>query len=154
MALHPELVRFQHRLEGAGTVVAAHGDHLCVRLPLLISLRVRYDGERLAFDPRFGAASRTIATMATLGAVNVAVVGSVVAGLALPTLVGVCTVGVLAAVYETLRYVVTESAITRVALLWGTRAGAEAAASPLVGAGPAQPVRVPADPVPLSRRAE
>jgi hypothetical protein len=154
MALHPELARFQRRLEANGTVVAVHADHLCVRLPLLVSLRVRYDGERLAFDPRFGAMSRTAATVATFGAANAAVVGTLVAGVALPTLVAVCTIGVLATAYEALRYVVTESAVTRVVLLWGTRT--EPAAPGAIGSGPATPVRVDAaaDPVHAARRTE
>jgi hypothetical protein len=152
MPLHPELVSFQRRLEASGTVVAVRADHLCVRLPLLVSLRVRYDGQRLAFDPRFGTVSRMTGTIATFGAVNVAVVASALAGIALPAVVAVCTVGVLAAVYEGLRYVVTESAITRVALLWGARADPAGA----LGSGPAQPFRTPAaaDPVHAERRAE
>jgi hypothetical protein len=152
MPLHPELVSFQRRLEASGTVVAVHADHLCVRLPLLVSLRVRYDGQRLAFDPRFGAVSRMTGTMTTFSVVNVAVVGSAFAGIALPAVVAVCTVGVLAAAYEGLRYIVTESAITRVALLWGARADPSAA----LGSGPGQPFRTPAaaDPVHAERRAE
>jgi hypothetical protein len=150
MTLHPELARFQRRLESAGTMVAAHADHLCVRLPLLISLRVRYDGERIAFEPRFGTVSRATATMATFGVVNVAVVGAAVAGFGLPVLVSVGSIGVLAAVYEALRYVVTESAITRVSVLWGMRSDAPVPAA--LGVGPAEPLHAAAAADPLRVR--
>jgi hypothetical protein len=153
--LHPELARFQRRLEAGGTVVAVHADHLCVRLPLLVSLRVRYDGERLAFDPRFGAVSRGTATIAIFGVMNAAVVGAALGGVALPVVVAVGTIGVLAAAYEGLRYIVTESAITRVTLLWSSRADAPGA-PPLaaLGTGPAEPLQaaVPADPARAGRR--
>jgi hypothetical protein len=145
--LHPELARFQRRLESAGTIVAAHADHLCVRLPLLISLRVRYDGERLAFDPRFGAASRGTATITTFGVMNAAILGAALGGVALPLVVAVGTIGVMAAAYEGLRYIVTESAITRVTLLWGTRDAAradeqgDAVSAAVLGSGPAEPLR-------------
>jgi hypothetical protein len=150
MTLHLELARFQHRLESAGTVVAPHADHLCVRLPLFISLRVRYDGERLAFDPRFGVVSRGTATMAIFGVMNAAVVGALVAGVAPPVMIAVGTIAVLAAAYETLRYVVTESAITRVSLLWGMRH--EASVPAALGMGPAEPVHAGAGADPLRVR--
>jgi hypothetical protein len=153
MALHPELLGFQRRLESSGMVVAAHGDHLCVRLPLLISLRVRYDGERLSFDPRFGAASRGTATVATFGVMNAAVVGAALSGVALPLVVAVGSIGAMAAAYEGLRYIVTESAITRVALLWAARSGPAASASPgALGSGAAEPLRADARADPLRVR--
>jgi hypothetical protein len=76
--------------------------------------------------------------MATFGVVNAAVVGAAVAGFALPVMVSVGSIGVLAAVYEALRYIVTESAITRVSLLWGMRSDASVPAA--LGTGPAQPL--------------
>ena len=154
MPLHPELARFQRRLESSGAIVAAHADHLCVRLPLLISLRVRYDGERLAFDPRFGAVSRGTATIGIFGVMNAAVVGVALAGVGLPAMVLVGTIGLFGTVYETLRYVVTEAAITRVSLLWGTRHDTPAPAA--LGVGRAEPMHAPAtaDPVRVRVRDE
>jgi hypothetical protein len=153
MALHAELSEFQRRLESSGAVVAAHADHLCVRLPMLISLRVRYDGERLSFDLRYGIVSRAVATTGVLVAANAVIVGAVVTGAALPVVVAVSAIGVLAGVYETMRYVVTESAISRVALLWGTRPGASAPAQ-LAGGSAWPPDRAPAETVRASRHVE
>lgn len=137
VALHPELTGFATRLEAAGIVAAVHADHLCVRLPLLASVRVRYDGARLAFEPRFGAVSRTVATMSTLGSVSALLVGMTLSGIAVPALVAVGGLGALAGAYDVMRFVVTESAITRVTMLW---AGTRERSTAQLGAGPATPL--------------
>ena len=142
MSLHPELVTFQRRLETTGVVVAVHADHLCVRLPLLASVRVRYDGARLAFDPRFGTSSRTMATASALLGSTAAVAVLVFSGVGLPIVVGVGVLAVLGSAYDTMRYVVTESAITRVALLWAGRPSIDSVAA--LGTGPARPLHADA----------
>jgi hypothetical protein len=146
MALHPELAGFERRLEAAGMVAAVHADHLCVRLPLLASVRVRYDGARLSFEPRFGAASRTVATISTFGSVSALLVGMTLAGIAAPALVAVGAFGALASAYDVMRYVVTESAITRVTMLW-TSAGERSAAE--IGPGTTVPLGAPVGREPL-----
>jgi hypothetical protein len=135
--LHPELVNFQRRLDAAGVVVAVHSDHLCVRLTLLASVRVRYDGTRLTFEPRSGAASRAAATVVTLFAGTGGVIGLIVTGAALPMTIGVGILGVLGSAFDVMRYVVTESAITRVTMLWATHA--EPSAPGALGSVPARP---------------
>jgi hypothetical protein len=117
--LHPELLAFHARLDAAGIVAARHADHLCVRLALLCSVRIRYDGQRLSYEPRFGAVSRTLATHATFVAAAAAVGGLALTGAAVPIVVMGGTLGVLAVAYDAMRYLVTESAISRVTLLWG-----------------------------------
>ena len=117
-SLHPELLRFGRELEAVGVVAAVHADHLCVRLPLLASVRVRYDGERLSLEPRFGAVSRGVAVFGSFGTVTALIVGLTATGTALPALVAVGAVGTLAAAYDVMRFVVTEGAITRVTTLW------------------------------------
>jgi hypothetical protein len=117
-SLHPELLRFGRQLEAVGMVAAVHADHLCVRLPLLASVRVRYDGDRLSLEPRFGAVSRTVAVMSTVGSVSALLVGMTAAGIAVPALIAVGALGTLAAAYDVMRFIVTEGAITRVTTLW------------------------------------
>jgi hypothetical protein len=117
--LHPELLAFHARLDAAGIVAARHADHLCVRLALLCSVRIRYDGQRLSYEPRFGAASRTLATHTAVGVAAAAVGGLALTGAAVPIVVTAGTLGVLAVAYDAMRYLVTESAITRATLLWG-----------------------------------
>ena len=51
----PVLVELRGRLERLGYVVAPHGDHLCVRLQLLTSVRVRRAPTgTFTFVPQFG----------------------------------------------------------------------------------------------------
>jgi hypothetical protein len=136
--LHPELLDFQRRLDAAGVVVAVHSDHLCVRLTLLASVRVRYDGTRLAFEPRFGAVPRATATASTFFAGTAGIIALIVTGAALPMTIGVGVLGVLGSAFDVMRYVVTESAITRVTMLWATRS--EASIPGILGSGPARPM--------------
>lgn len=142
MTLHPELVSFERRLQEAGVVAALHADHVCVRLPLLTSVRVRYDGARLTFDPRFGASSRTASTATAFVAASSVIVGMAVVGTDLPVLMAAGTISVLASAYDVMRYIVTESAISRVMLLWSGRHSAETVVA--IGSGPARPVRADA----------
>ena len=153
VAIHPELAGFERRLHAAGIVTAVHADHLCVRLPLLASVRLRYDGERISFEPRFGAASRTLAAMSTIGSASALVVGMTVAGIALPAVVAVGALGMLASASDVMRFVITENAITRVTLLW---AAARNGAPREIGAGPAVPIArdVTRDPVRARRDAQ
>ena len=138
-SLHPELLRLGRQLESVGIVAAVHADHLCVRLPLLSSVRVRYDGERLSFDPRFGVLSRTKAVVGALGSVSALIVAITVSGTAVPVLVAAGSLGALAAAYDVMRFIVTESAIVRVTTLW---AGTSAQRMESLGSGPAAPVNV------------
>ena len=128
MSLHPELADLQHRLDRLGVVAVEHPDHLCVRLPLLCSVRVRYDGARMTCEPRFGALERTRATAVTIGggalgaATFLAFAGLTPATVAAGFLVG------LAGAYDVMRYVLTESTVTRVQTLWAARHAGVAAA--------------------------
>lgn len=142
MPLHPDLVELQHRLHRLGVVAVEHADHVCVRLPLLSSVRVRYDGERLACEPRFGALGRTAATVVTVGGGGLgAATFLALAGITPATLAGGFLVG-LAGVYEVMRYVLTESTVTRVMTLWETRLPG-GAASARVGQGGARELGAP-----------
>ena len=152
MELHPALLAFHTRLDAAGVVAARHSDHLCVRLDLLCSVRVRYDGQRLRCEARVGLVSRGLATVATFGIAAGAVAGAALLGAALPIVVTAGTLGALAAGAETLRYLLTEATITRVTLLWelerahSTQEGlfpADAGAAPLGALPPPAPELVP-----------
>jgi hypothetical protein len=136
--LHPELLRFGRQLEAVGMVATVHADHLCVRLPLLASVRVRYDGARLTLEPRFGAASRTMATLSTFGSVSALIVGMTAAGIAVPALVAVGSLGALAGIYDVIRFVVTDGAITRVTTLWSLPSAP--ASRDVLTSGPAVPL--------------
>jgi hypothetical protein len=136
--LHPELLSFGRRLEAVGIVAAVHADHLCVRLPLLASVRVRYDGQRLTLEPRFGVLSRTVSVLSTFGSLIALLAGMVAVEIAVPVLVMVGSLGACAVVYDGMRFIVTEGAVTRVTTLWAL--AGEPAAHDALGSGPAVPL--------------
>src|SRR5918992_5069001 len=80
MITDPEIAALRTELEQLGVVVAPHRDHLCVRLPLFASVRVRVDEQgRLDCEPMFGPLRRMHAFL--LGTTGL----TVLAGVALYT---------------------------------------------------------------------
>ena len=155
--LHPALAEFRTELERLGFVVVCHGDYICIRLPLVASVRVRLDGAQLHFEPRFGMFSRGTSlvitpTVALLAVAGVASVASV------PAAIVAATAGTFTVLYDLARLVMTEGAMTRLQLLWTTKppprvglaAGAPAALPPSERASSVLPPgdAATADPVP------
>jgi hypothetical protein len=116
------LVELRGRLERLGYVVAPHGDHLCVRLPLLTSVRVRRAATgAFTFVPQFGPFGRSAGLMVTTGAATAAVAAAAVAGFA-PVIAVAGFAGLVALAHDACRFVLTEGALTRLQLL-ATEAG-------------------------------
>jgi len=119
--LDPALTELFGELDRLGYKVVSHGDHLCVRLPLFASVRVRHFEGRFRFSPQFGPFGRSGGLIFT-SAVTAAAVGgvAVAAGVsALTILVGF--VGVVALAHDACRFVITEGALTRLQQLASTR---------------------------------
>ena len=141
----PEIAALRGDLERLGVVVAPHRDHLCVRLPLFASVRVRVDGQgRLDCEPMFGPLPRTRALLLSTTALT-AVAGSLFyfTG-ASPAALTVAFVGIMSGIGSVCRFVLTESCITRVQLLWAARLIGRAdprAPAPLPFAAPAPEAR-------------
>ena len=116
--LDPMLAELRIRLERLGYVVVPHGDHLCVRLPLLTSVRVRRapDG-RLTLTPQFGPLGRSGGLLATSGAATAAVGATALAAGLAPVTMVVGFLGVVALAHDACRFVLTEGALTRLQLL-------------------------------------
>ena len=112
-SLDPALVELNFELDRLGYKVVPHGDHLCVRLPLFASVRIRHADGKFRFSPQFGPFGRTGGLLVTSGVTAAAVGGAALtAGLsALTLLVGF--VGVVALAHDACRFVVTEGALTR-----------------------------------------
>jgi len=111
------LKRLAARLERLGMVTAPFHDHVAVRLPLLCHVRVRVEHGRLRCDPYTGAVGRTRGT-ALVFVIFTLILSSTFGrdGITAEAL----TIGfmaVLAVAWETIRYVLTESCITRVQAL-------------------------------------
>src|SRR5919109_3760050 len=120
--LLPELAAFRADLEALGYVVVPHGDHLCVRLPQFASVRVRLRNGTLQFVPQFGALRRQHSSALTLGGASAAVVGALALTGVGALAIGAAFLGVMLAARDVGRYVVTEGCMTRLQLLWTSRA--------------------------------
>jgi hypothetical protein len=132
MIKDPEIAAFRTDLERLGIVVAPHSDHLCVRLPLFAAVRVRLEGGNLRCDPIFGPLPRTSELLLTLSGLTARIGGLFYFGGPTPAALTAGFAGVMAAATQVCRFVLTESCITRVQLLWSARAGGRSGVQPAV----------------------
>lgn len=138
MPLHPELEALGDALRQGGAMVVPHGDHLCVRLPMFSSVRLRRDGQgALRCEARFGLLQREVALVGSTAATAVVTVGAVLATGAAPVSIAMGLFGLLLAAHGVARTVITEGAVTRAQLLWATRPPAALPAPPPAAALPA-----------------
>ncbi|MEX2109847.1 MAG: hypothetical protein WD802_04530 [Gemmatimonadaceae bacterium] len=141
--LDPALLSLRSELEHLDYVVVPHGDHICVRLPLISSVRIRHDGDRFRFTPQFGPFRRSGGLLLTSGVSVAAVAGAAfTVGLAPLTLV-VGFLGVMALAHDACRFVITEGCLTRLQQIIATTIGLHSAPdrtftrgqqTPLIGA--------------------
>jgi hypothetical protein len=118
--LNPTLVDLSEELDKLGYKVVSHGDHICVRLPLFSSVRVRLAGDRFRFSPQFGPFGRSGGLLVTSGIAAGAVgLTAFVLGVAPLTLVA-GFLGVVALAHDACRFVITEGALTRLQQLVAT----------------------------------
>ena len=118
--LHPALAEFRTELERLGFVVVCHGDYICIRLPLVASVRVRLNGAQLHFEPRFGMFSRGTSLVVTPTLALLAVAG-VASAAPIPGIIVAAMAGTFTVLYDLARLVMTEGAMTRLQLLWTTK---------------------------------
>ena len=119
-ALHPALLELRTELERQGFVVVCHGDYICVRLPLVASVRIRLNGGQLHFEPRFGPLGRGTSLVVTpiIAVLAVAIAASVAP---LTPVIMAAFAGTVTILYDIQRLIMTEGAMTRLQLLWSTR---------------------------------
>lgn len=121
--LDPVLLTLRSELEHLDYVVVPHGDHICVRLPLISSVRIRHDGSTFRFTPQFGPFKRSGGLLFTSGVSTAAVAGAAfTVGLAPLTLV-VGFLGVVALAHDACRFVITEGCLTRLQQIIATTIG-------------------------------
>lgn len=104
--LHTELERLDY-------VVVKHGDHICVRLPLISSVRIRHAEGRYRFVPQFGPFRRSGALLLTSGVSATAVGAAALAFGAAPLTLFVGFLGVVALAHDACRFILTEGCLTR-----------------------------------------
>lgn len=122
MIQDPEIAALRTELERLGVVVAPHRDHLCVRLPLFASVRVRVDDQgRLDCEPMFGPLPRTRAVLFSTTVLTALAGGLLYTTGASPAALIAAFVAIMSGLGTAWCFVLTESAITRVQLLWAAR---------------------------------
>jgi hypothetical protein len=138
--LDPALLTLRSELEHLDYVVVPHGDHICVRLPLISSVRIRHDGDRFRFTPQFGPFRRSGGLLLTSGVSVAAVAGAAfTVGLAPLTLV-VGFLGVMALAHDACRFVITEGCLTRLQQIIATTIGLHSAPDPTFTRGQQTPL--------------
>lgn len=122
MALDPALGALRSDLQRLGFVVVPHGNHICVRLSMLASVRVRLADGALQLKPQFGPLQR--ATALLLGVVGIpSVVVAAFAAFGLEPMTLAASAGGIGYLFsDVYRLVLTESCMTRLQLLWAARA--------------------------------
>jgi hypothetical protein len=121
--LDPALLTLRAELEHLDYVVVPHGDHICVRLPLISSVRIRHNGNRFRFTPQFGPFRRSGGLLFTSGVSTAAVAGTAFGfGLDPVTLV-VGFLGFVALAHDACRFIITEGALTRLQQIIATTIG-------------------------------
>ncbi len=155
MIRDPEVAALRTDLERLGVIVAPHRDHLCVRLPLFASVRVRVDEQgRLQCEPMFGPLPRTRAMLLST-TVLIAAAGSLLyATGSNPLSLTVAFLGIMSALGSVCGFVVTESCITRVQLLWAARMSGRRDVAPPFPATFAPALRAAEAPAPDLAQAE
>jgi hypothetical protein len=112
-SLDSDLELLRTELERLDYVVVQHGDHICVRLPLVSSVRIRHTEGRYRFVPQFGPFRRSGALLLTSGVSAAAVGAAALAFGAAPLTLLVGFLGVIALAHDACRFILTEGCLTR-----------------------------------------
>jgi hypothetical protein len=134
MIRDPEVAALRSELEQLGIVVAPHRDHLCVRLPLFASVRVRVDENgRLDCEPMFGPLNRTHALLGSTTLLTTVTGGLLYATGTSPLAFAAAFLTIMSGLGSAWCFILTENCITRIQLLWAgrKRAGRDASLVPL-----------------------
>ena len=112
-SLDTDLELLKTELERLDYVVVQHGDHICVRLPLVSSVRIRHTDDRFRFVPQFGPFRRSGGLLVTSGVSVAAVAAAALAFGAAPLTLVVGFLGMVALAHDACRFVLTEGCLTR-----------------------------------------
>jgi len=112
-SLDADLEMLRAELERLDYVVVPHGDHICVRLPLISSVRIRHTEGRFRFVPQFGPFRRSGGLLLTSGFWAAAFGFAAFALGATPPTLLIGFLGVVALAHDACRFVITEGCLTR-----------------------------------------
>jgi hypothetical protein len=109
----PELVALRAELERLDYVVVDHGQHICVRMPLLSSIVITHPNGRFKFVPQFGPFRRSGGLLFTSSLSTAAVAASAFTFGVAPLTLLVGFLGIVALAHDACRFVLTEGCLTR-----------------------------------------
>jgi hypothetical protein len=118
--MDPILIELSDMLDRLGYKVVSHGDHICVRLPLFSSVRVRFQDGGFRFSAQFGPLGRSGGLLLTSGVAAAAIGGVALAFGAAPVTLVAGFLGIVALAHDACRFVITEGALTRLQQLVST----------------------------------
>lgn len=135
-SLDPELAVLSSDLEKLDYVVVNHGEYICVRLPLISSVRIHHTDGHFRFVPQVGPFNRSTGLFVTTG-ISVAGVAAAALMVGLTPLTFVLGfLGVVAVGHDACRFAITEGCLTRLQQLIaarGIRSPLSTAQRPLIG---------------------
>ena len=111
--LDADLDLLRDELERLDYVVVHHGDHICVRLPLVSSVVIRHADGRFRFVPQFGPFRRSGGLLFTSGVSATAVGAAALAFGAAPLTLMVGFLGMVALAHDACRFILTEGCLAR-----------------------------------------
>ena len=157
-SLDNELEALSDELERLDYVVVRHGEWVCVRLPLVSSVRIHHapDGH-FRFVPQVGPFRRSGGLFFTSALSAAAVIASAIAYGTAPLTIIVAFLGAIALTHDACRFVLTEGCLTRLHQLVETRASTRQPLSTVDRPSLAETAQYsfidprPADQVPLGR---
>ena len=121
-ALDPRLAVLSSELQRLDYIVVHHGDYICVRLPLISSVRIHHapDGH-FRFVPQVGPFNRSTGLFVTSG-ISAGAVGAAALMIGLGPLTFVLGfLGIVALAHDACRFAVTEGCLTRLHQLIAAR---------------------------------
>ncbi len=120
-SLDPELAQLSDDLQRLDYVVVNHGDYICVRMPLISSVRIHHDNDRFHFVPMIGPFNRSGGLFVTSGiSVGAVTAAAIMVGLAPVTFV-VGFLGIVALAHDACRFAMLEGCLTRLQQLIAAR---------------------------------
>jgi len=121
-SLDTELETLSDELERLDYVVVRHGEWVCVRLPLVSSVRIHHTADgRFRFVPQIGPFRRSVGLFFTSGVSAAAVIASAIAYGDAPLTLILAFLGAIALVHDACRFVLTEGCVTRLQQLIESR---------------------------------
>jgi hypothetical protein len=137
-----QLLELRGELERTGHVVVPHCSQLCVRLPLLCSVRVSHDEKGFHFRPQFGPFGRTGGLLAsTMAAIGIAGTTAMVTS-SLPAVIVAAVAGVAILAQDVCRFVLTEGCLSRLQSMAAQLRGRYEPAALAEGSATARPIDI------------